>query len=85
MRSLQREVESYRDDNENIMKYQEEILHILNIIEKQINKNSGTKQEASARKVEVSRSHDRRDYHGGYIQSKNVSRHHHSLGNLNKV
>ena len=32
MRSLQREVQSYREYNENIMKYQEEILQSLNIL-----------------------------------------------------
>jgi hypothetical protein len=83
MRSLQREVQSYRDDNENIMKSQEEILQSLNMLQKQVNKYSGTKQEASARQVEVSRSHDRRDDHGGSRQSRSVSRHqhHHSPGN----
>jgi hypothetical protein len=49
MRSLQREVQIYRDDNQNIMKYQEEILKILNMIQKQVNKHSSTKQEASER------------------------------------
>jgi hypothetical protein len=65
MRILQREVQRYRDDNERIMKYQEEILQILNMLQNQVNKDLGTKQEASARKVETSRSHDRRDDHGG--------------------
>jgi hypothetical protein len=47
------------------MKAQEEILQILNMLQKQVNKDSGTRKEASAKQVEVSRSHDRRDDHGG--------------------
>jgi hypothetical protein len=43
MRSLQREVQSYRDDNEKIMKDQEEILQSLNMLQKQVNKYSGHK------------------------------------------
>jgi hypothetical protein len=65
MRSLQKEVQSYRVDNERIMKAQEEILQSLNMLQNQVNKDSGTRQEASAKQVEVSRSHDRRDDHGG--------------------
>jgi hypothetical protein len=61
-----RSAKLYREDNERIMKYQEEILQILNMLQKQVNKDSSTRKEASARKVEVSRSHDRRDDHGGY-------------------
>jgi hypothetical protein len=57
MRSLQKEVQSYRDDNERIMKAQEEILQSLNMLQKQVNKDSGTKQAASARQVSTSRSH----------------------------
>jgi hypothetical protein len=38
MRILQKEVHSYKADNENIMKAQEEILQILNMIQKQVNK-----------------------------------------------
>jgi hypothetical protein len=45
MRSLHREVQSYRDDNERIMKAHEEILQSLNMLHKQVNKDSGTKQE----------------------------------------
>jgi hypothetical protein len=45
-RSLHREVQSYRDNNERIMKAQEEILHILNMLHKQVNKDYGTKQKA---------------------------------------
>jgi hypothetical protein len=38
MRSLHREVHSYRVDNENIMKAQEEILQSLNMLQKKSNK-----------------------------------------------
>jgi len=44
MRSLHREVKSYRDDNERIMKAHEEILQILNMLHKHVNKDSRTKQ-----------------------------------------
>jgi hypothetical protein len=44
MSSLQKEVQSYRADNERIMKAQEEILQSLNMLHKQVNKDSGTKQ-----------------------------------------
>jgi hypothetical protein len=64
MKSLQREVKSYMADNEKIMKAREEILQSLNMLQKQDNKDSGTKQEASARHVTTSRSHSRRDEHG---------------------
>jgi hypothetical protein len=47
IRSLQREVWSHRVNNEKIMKAQEEILQSLNILQKQVNKDSGAKQEAS--------------------------------------
>jgi hypothetical protein len=47
MRSLHREVQSYREDNERIMKAQEEILQSLNMLHKKVNKDSGTKQEFS--------------------------------------
>jgi hypothetical protein len=43
---MQKEVWSYRDDNKRIMKYQEEILQILNMLQKLVNKYSSTKQEA---------------------------------------
>jgi hypothetical protein len=59
-------MQSYRADNERMMKAQEEIIQSLNFPQKQVNKYSGTRKEASARKVGVSRSHDRRDDHGGY-------------------
>jgi hypothetical protein len=82
MSRLHREVHSYRDDNERIMKAQEEILQIKNMLQNQVNKDLGTRQEASAKKVEVSRSHYRRDDHGGSRKSRSISRHqhHHSLG-----
>jgi hypothetical protein len=40
MRSLQNEVQRYRDDNERIKKAQEEILHNLNMLQKKVNKDS---------------------------------------------
>jgi hypothetical protein len=64
MRSLHKEVQSYRAGNERIMKAQEEILHSLNMLHKQVNKDSGTKQATSARQVSTSRSHNKRDDHG---------------------
>jgi methyl coenzyme M reductase gamma subunit len=63
MRSLHREVQIYREDNERIMNDLEEILQSINILHKQVNKNSGTKQEVNARQVTNSRSHSRRDDH----------------------
>jgi hypothetical protein len=78
MRSLHREVQSYRDDNERIMKAQEEILQSLNMLHKQVNKDSGTKQATSARQVSTSRSHNKRDDHGNDRQSRSMSRLHHS-------
>jgi hypothetical protein len=57
MRSLQKEVQSYRANNDGIMKAQEEILQSLNMLQKQFNKDSGTKKASSARKVSTSRSH----------------------------
>jgi hypothetical protein len=78
MRILQREVQSYRVDNENIMKAQEDILHTLNMLERQVNKDSGTKQATSARQVSTSISHSRRDEHGNGRQSRSMIRFHHS-------
>ena len=77
MRRLQREVQSYRVDNERIMEVQEDILQIRNMLQKQVNKDSSTNYKSSVRKVEVSRSHDRRDDHGGSRWSRSASRHHH--------
>jgi hypothetical protein len=84
MRSLQKEVQSYKANNEKIMKAQEEILQSLNMLQKQVNKDSGTRQEARSKQGEVPRSHDRRDDHGGSRRSRSISRHqhhHHSPGN----
>jgi hypothetical protein len=86
MRILKKEVNIYRADNERIMKDKEEILQILNILQKKVNKYSRKKKEVGARKVETSISHDRRDYHGGSRCSRNSRRHHHhhSPGNLTR-
>ena len=78
MRSLHREVQSYRVDNERIMEAQEEILQSLNMLHKKVNKDSSTKQEASARQVLASRSHSKRDDHGNDRQSRSMNRLHHS-------
>ena len=64
MRSLHREVQSYRVDNERIMKAQDEILHSLNMLHKKVNKDSGTKQATSVRQVTTSRFHSKRDDYG---------------------
>jgi hypothetical protein len=49
MRNMQKEVKSYRANNEKIwiMKAQEEILQIMNMLQKQVNKDLGTKCQAS--------------------------------------
>jgi hypothetical protein len=60
MRSLHREKQSYRTDNENIMKAQEEILQNLNMLQKKYKKDSGTKPKDSARQVITSKSHSRK-------------------------
>jgi hypothetical protein len=78
MRSLYREVKSYMDGNERIMKSQEEILQSLNMLHKQVNKDSGTKKAVSARQVSASRSQRKRDEHGNDRQSRSMTRHHHS-------
>jgi hypothetical protein len=70
-------VQSYREDNERMIRAQEEMLQSLNMLQRQVNKYFGTKQAASARQVEASRSHDRRDDHGGSRRTRSVSRHHH--------
>jgi hypothetical protein len=46
------------------MKSQEEILQSLNMLHRQANKDSSTKQVDSARHVTTSISHRRRDEHG---------------------
>jgi hypothetical protein len=81
VRSLQKEVQSYRVDNERTMKAQEEILQSLNMLQKQVKKDSHVKQAASARQVSTSRSHSKRDDHENDKQSRSMSRHHHSLRN----
>jgi hypothetical protein len=57
---------------------QEEILQSLNMIQKQVNKDSGTRQGASARQVTTSISHRKRDDHTNDRQSRIMNRHHHS-------
>jgi hypothetical protein len=44
MRSLQKEVHIYRDDNGWIMKAQEEILQIINFLQNQVKKDSGIRK-----------------------------------------
>ena len=78
MRSLHREVQSYMDDNERIMKAHEEILMRLNMLHKQVNKDSSTKQATSAIQVSTSRSHSKRDDHGNDRHSRSMSRRHDS-------
>jgi hypothetical protein len=60
------------------MKSQEEILQSPNMLQRQANKESGTKKEASSRQVTKSRSHRRRDDHGNERESRIMIRHHHS-------
>jgi hypothetical protein len=64
MRSLHREVNIYIEDNERIMKAQEEIRHSLNILHNKVNKDSDTKQAASGRQFLALRSHRKMDDHG---------------------
>jgi transcriptional regulator of acetoin/glycerol metabolism len=75
---MHREVQSYIDDNERIMRAQKEILQSLNMLHKQVNKYSGTKEATNARQVSTSRSHNKRDDHGNDRQSRSISRLHHS-------
>jgi hypothetical protein len=79
MRTLHREVQSYRDDNERIMKAWDEIIQILNMFHKQVNKYYDTKQEANVRQVSASRSQSKRDDHGNDRHSRSMSKYHHSL------
>ena len=44
MRTLQKEVQSYKADNERIMKAQEEILQSLNMLQNKFNKDSCTRK-----------------------------------------
>jgi len=78
MRSLHREVQRYRVDNERIMKVQEDIFQSLNMLHKKVNKDFGTKQENSDRQLETSRSHRKSDDHGNDRKSRRMYRHHHS-------
>jgi hypothetical protein len=78
MRSIHREGKSYRDDNERIMKAHEEILMRLNMLHKQVNKDSRTKKETSAIKVSTSRSHRKMDDHRNNRKSRGMRIHHHS-------
>jgi hypothetical protein len=64
MRSLHREVQSYRADKEKIMKAREEILQSLNMLHRQVNKESSTNQATGAKQVTTSKSQSRRDDHG---------------------
>jgi hypothetical protein len=50
----------------------------LNKLQIQINKDSRTKHVRNATYVTTHISHDRRDDHRGYRNSRSVSRHHHS-------
>jgi hypothetical protein len=84
MISLHRKVHRYRDDNERIMKDQEEILQSLNMLHKQVSKDSGTKKVASGIHVSTSRSHRKRDDHRNDRKSISMSRHHHSPKNSNR-
>jgi len=78
MKSLHREVESYREDNEKIMKSQKDILKSLNIFHRHANKESCTKKYDSDRHATTSKSHRRRDEHGNDRNSRRMSRWHHS-------
>jgi hypothetical protein len=78
MRSLQKEVKSYREYNERMIISQEELLQSMNMLQRKVNKYSGTKKETSANQVEASKSHDRRDDHGESRKSRSVGRNLHS-------
>jgi len=84
MRRLHRRVQSHMADNERIMKAQEEILPILNVLRKQFNKDFGTNQEASAGQVTTSRSHRKMDDHGNDMKSRSMNMHHHSPRKSNR-
>jgi hypothetical protein len=77
MRNLHREVHSYKEDNERIVKSQGEILQSSNMLHRKVNKEYGSKQETSAIQVETSRSQSRRDDHENDTQSRRLSRCHH--------
>jgi hypothetical protein len=84
MRSLYREVQSYRVDNERIMKAQEEIIQSLNLLHKQVKKDYGTEQVTSGRKVISSRCQRKRDDFGNDMKSRSMSRYHHSPSKSNR-
>jgi hypothetical protein len=77
MRSLHRELQRYRYDNEMIMKVKEEILHRLHVLHNKVNNDSSTDNLASARQVSTSRSHRKRDDHGNDRKLGSMIRHHH--------
>jgi hypothetical protein len=85
IRSLHREVKSYRDNNERIMKAQEEIIQSLNMLHKQVNKYFVTNQEASSIQVTTSRLQSKRDDHGNDRKSRSMSRHHHSTRKFTRI
>jgi hypothetical protein len=60
------------------MKAQEEILQSLNMLQKQVNKDYGTKKATSSRQVSTSRSHRKINDHGKDRKSRSMSRFHHS-------
>jgi hypothetical protein len=74
MRIFDREVKSYKDDNEKFMKAREEILQILNMFHKKVNKYDGTKQASSDREVSTSRSHRKMDDHKNDRKSRSMRR-----------
>jgi len=47
------------------------------MMQKQVNKDSSTNQEATTKKIETCRSHDRKDDHGGSRKSRSASRNQH--------
>jgi len=79
MRILNREVHNYREHNEKIMKAQKKILNILNMLHRQVNKYSSTKQVDSSRHVIASKYHSTRDENGNDRKSRSINRHHHSI------
>jgi hypothetical protein len=78
MRSLHWEVQSYKNDNERVMKSQEDMLQILNMVHKKVNKEFGTNKETIYRQVSASRSHRKSDDHENDRKSRSVRRCHHS-------
>jgi hypothetical protein len=84
IRSLHKKVQSYREDNENIIKYLEEILHSLNMFHRKVNKYYGTKKVFIARQVTTFRSQSKRDNTGNGKQSRSMSRRNHSPRKSNR-